>query len=333
MRNPSFVSSGLDAVTAMPVGIEHPAAFGAAAVGIGAYIAAERLYDRSDNRAYATFSNESLLVDTVSVTPDRVRRSTLRTVGLFSGGLTLAAVGMLGAPYSTESIPSESSQTIVILDASTTMSATKDFGVSSRLDATTAAFDQVDIQNSGGEFSIIQVGADAAITLPFTKNPTSEVVQQALIPIVDSNGTNLSKALETASQLFGKDEHSKQTVVVITDGTVTSSEAELNKSVASLSENGVQIEVIIPGQENATYQLGPGSPVEDSGIRPEKVAMLDSEPTIVSDTGALLDVAQNTIAKATTESHNKRWRGLEVAGGTAVIGAVGNALRLLIRRR
>ncbi|NBU33078.1 VWA domain-containing protein [bacterium] len=305
----------------LPIGVEHPQALGLFAVGAAAYMGMRAMYDNKDSAAYVDFANPAVLNEVVHPSPNKARRSTLRDTACAVVGFTALGIGLIGQPFSEQTTVTDKAATVVILDESFSMSNTLDIGVSSRLDAARIALQSTTLQNS--QLALVEAGATSVVAMPMTDVWTRQSLTDTLAVKnrVDPNGTQLVDSIKLSSSLLPADAE-KKTIVIVSDGTIQDELTDLQAASEKLKSNAIGVKVIAVGTPNANYQLSASSPVVQSGVKTDKLQVLDDNIQVVATSADVNKAVDDVLNSANKVPVRQRWFGLEVAGGILAVFGV-----------
>jgi hypothetical protein len=300
-----------------------PAALGVACV---ASWLSSRKFDKSVEPIALQVANADQLAASVTESPKEIKKIRLQPVRRMLLGGSLVTIGLAsGFTYNTTQIDKHTDEAVVV---GTTGSEryTQDVNESgvSRYDAVQKG---ISTANYHGNLGIIQSGADSKITLNLTTHWKSRSAQ-ALKPQVDPNGNgmdpvkltpsiNLAESLLQPGKKVG--EHTG-TILIVSDGTVDDSPAEIAATASKLHKEGVKVEVVVPGTSNGTYKLKGINREISSKANPGMFDSFGADSVVQAKSAQEIEQAiRHEVADADTSNHKNPWYNLDVIGA-AIMG-------------
>ena len=170
---------------------------------------------------------------------------------LLAGALGLSA----GSLVEGFSVNTQSPSAIIVDQASLSTIYTHDVNGMSRLDASEAAINQF---NGLSELALESYAANSQLVYGMTGNYKAETSQSSLTNNIDTNGNNLTGALQSIENILKHESSTHKAVDIITDG-VEIDPTGLKQEANKLKKLGAKITVIALGKSSgASYEYNGG---------------------------------------------------------------------------
>lgn len=297
----------IDSLAHLPRGIDHPIAAAGSLVAAGAALLAERaVFNRTDDTWAAQFPNAALLEQSVTPDPNKVRRTRLAPALAVTAGIGALAFQVLGNPTYESTTANRDAKVVVVQDVSLSMLHTEDLGTPrlTRLTAVNTALQEASASYVGN-LGIVQSGATVRVTAPLG-SPKARLTQ-AEKPQVDPNGGQIVPAINLAASLLPSAKNGKHegSVLVISDGAIEQSSAEVATVASALKRDGVSVKVIVPGTAQGKYELGAGRQQILSGASADVFAAFGAKNVIeAKDAKSINKAIKETLGDAGTNHEN-----------------------------
>lgn len=305
----------LDQLSNFPPEVGHPAVAGVAAIATGLAVAAEfRLHELAKDKFATRFHNEVVLKQAIEDIGGNSRAHRIVAAIGATVGVGLAA-GSWGSELTYDSERADSnSRVAIVVDSSLSMRHTQDMG-----DGKTRYASVIDgIANSGygGHLAVVETGQNYRVSLPMDPEWRSKVDKlEQPHKEVDPNGGELVPAVDEAISLLphtrtnskNSNVTRKGTVVMISDGTITSNQSDLAAVASKAKKSGVKLRIVVPGTEAGTYSVN-GSPANKSGIKPEVFSELGRGNMAQASTASEVEDAIKEAVKTPSQAkETKDW--------------------------
>lgn len=286
-------------------------ALGAAALA-GAFVARQRVnrdFDRMTDEYAASFADQALVNESYQeVTSgvaapeqlERKRRLGGANAAIVLGGLAAATLA-LPATYETNE-QDVAAEAVIVQDVSSSMLYTTDMKDGQTRHA--ATLDALAELSGGydGQLAIVQAASGTEIATNMS-NDWATRLPALEEPTLDPNGGDVLQGIKEATNLLGRDEEGNRVgaLTVVTDGTVSATSKDISKTITKLEDEGVAVQVIMPGTADASYKRG--SVEAGSSIQPQVFESADV--AVVTSSNELVEALDQGITSeaAYTEQH------------------------------
>ncbi len=241
---------------------------------------------------------------------------------LMTGGLVLTAATLALHPTAEVTTPNSDSHIAIALDSSFSMSHTHDMkDHSTRFQSAVNGIDQA---GYAGEMSVIQFAHNTATPIPL--GPKNQSLIENLTPEdggkIDPNGADAVAGMGAAtSQLPNQTNKPNQLdgeVILISDGVLgpNNSSTDIANEVGTLTAEGVDVKVIIPGTSPAKYNYGGAS--YPSNIQQNIFTSFGNSLITTQSSEGIAKAIQLEVTKAGSTKHNETWYPPYIVGAALI---------------
>jgi hypothetical protein len=307
-----------------PIGV----AAGLAVAAVGIY-GARKTFDNASEQFELQFNNPALLEKAnEAVGGDDGKRNRLRPATAFAISAGALAMHFIGSPSSTESKTDDSAAVAAVVDVSYSMTRTQDMDGQSRLDA---VLDALSSNDYSGKLSVITAAKTAKLAVPLSeKSDWESKLTTELLESVNSNGGDIAAGIQLAADTLP---NKSGTVLVVSDGTIDQNVREISLLSDKLIDQGIDLQVVVPGTSEGTYTLSAGGSPVEVGVEPDVFKNEGVNVVSADSTEKLQSDISETVENATSTSRNQSWPGFLLLGGVAGLYGAARSVNTLIRRR
>lgn len=182
--------------------------------------------------------------------PDVSREKRLIKFLLYLLAFTLVIIGIIDPQSGTglEEVKRKGADIMICLDVSNSMKA-EDLQPN-RLERSKQAISKLVDKLDGDRIGIIVFAGEAYVQLPITTDyAASKLFLESInTDMIQTQGTDIAKAIDLATESFGKDEGKNKAIIVITDG--ENHEEDAIRAAEDAAEKNISIHTIGMGSEN-----------------------------------------------------------------------------------
>lgn len=327
----------VDAITHVPTGMEHPVltGFAVAAVVGGGYLAQQYMSShRHEQGAVDVRRNQAAILASQIGTAKETDKQRFSPVAKTFIGLGFLALQFVGQPTYETTVPNPNAETVVVADVSNSMYYGHDVGGTAKDTRSSVAIDALKQSQYTGLLGFVQTASTNKIISKPVKN-WRPLIKEFGSAQVDPNGGQLIPALDRASSLLSENPatHKRDgTILVISDGTINESAADLTTEAAKLQKAGITLRVVVPGTANGGYRL-PGTTTQVlAGAEPGRFNGFGSDVRAATNVGAINQAVQSQLESAGKSHERHGWPVPGELGALALVLAFGQFSKRVITR-